>query len=166
MDTLRDRIAALVQRTPTALRRDAIPLADLGALRRPLVRTTAIRLGLLVALIALASVSLWRAARLEARTLTFLPRDTSTVIVLDQSKSVYLWGYQSIAAIIRRFAAVDAQVGLVMFSDTAYELLPPGSHGEELRPLLHYYTPHGGGNDIDPTTRFPANPWDNAFSGG
>jgi hypothetical protein len=163
---LRDRVAALWRRTPTALQRDAIPLADLGALRRPLLRTTAIRLGLLVSLIALASISLWRAARLEARTLTFLPHDTSSVIVLDQSKSVYLWGYASIAAIIRRFADVDAPVGLVMFSDTAYELLPPGSHGEELRPLLRYYTPTGGGNDIDPATHFPANPWDNAFSGG
>jgi hypothetical protein len=163
---LRDRVAAVWRRTPTALQRDAIPLADLGALRRPLLRTTAIRLGLLVALIALASISLWRAARLEARTLTFLPRDTSSIIVLDQSKSVYLWGYQSIAAIIRRFADVDAPVGLVMFSDTAYELLPPGSHGEELRPLLRYYTPSGGGNEIDPATHFPANPWDNAFSGG
>jgi hypothetical protein len=88
------------------------------------------------------------------------------VIVLDQSKSVYLWGYESIAAIIHRFADVDAPVGLVMFSDTAYELLPPGSHGEELRSLLRYYTPSGGGNDIDPATHFPANPWDNAFSGG
>jgi len=163
---LRDRLAALWRRTPTALQRDAIPLADFGALRRPVLRTTAIRLGLLVALIALASISLWRAARLEARTLTFLPRDTSSVIVLDQSKSVYLWGYERIAAIIHRFADVDAPVGLVMFSDTAYELLPPGSHGDELRPLLRYYTPSGGGNEIDPAAHFPANPWDNAFSGG
>jgi hypothetical protein len=54
-----------------------------------------------------------------------------------------------------------------MFSDTAYELLPPGSHGEELRPLLRYYTPtDGGGSELDPATHFPANPWDNAFSGG
>lgn len=153
---------------PTALERDAIPLADLGALRRPLLRTTAIRLGLLAALIVLAAVSLWRAARLEARTLTFLPHGASTILVIDQSKSVYLWGYREIAAIVRTFAAVDAPIGLVMFSDTAYELLPPGSHGEELRPLLRYYTPTdgGGGSELDPATHFPANPWDKAFSGG
>jgi len=165
---VRDRLAALWRRAPTALRRDAIPLADLGALRGPLLRTTAIRLGLLAALILLAAISLWRAARLEARTLTFLPHDTSTVLVIDQSKSVYLWGYREIASIVRTFADADAPIGLVMFSDAAYELLPPGSHGEELRPLLRYYTPSdgGGGSELDAATHFPANPWENTFSGG
>jgi hypothetical protein len=157
-----------LMRVPTALRRQAIPLADLGPLRGPLLRTTAIRLGLLAALILLAAVSLWRAARLEARTLTFIPRDTSAILVVDQSKSVYLVGYRAIGAIIRRFADADAPVGLVMFSDIAYELLPPASRGGELRPLLRYYTPLGGrgGNALDPDTHFPANPWDNTFSGG
>jgi hypothetical protein len=162
----RDRLLQVLRRVPTALGRQAIPLADLGVLRRPLLRTTAIRLGLLAALILLAAISLWRAARLEARTLTFIPRDTSAILVIDQSKSVYLVGYRAIGSIIRRFADADAPVGLVMFSDIAYELLPPGSHGGELRPLLRYYTPLGGGTELDPDTHFPANPWDNTFSGG
>jgi hypothetical protein len=163
-----ERLSTRLRRVPTALRRQAIPLGDLGALRGPLLRTTAIRLGLLAALLVLAAVALWRASRLEARTLTFVPRDTSAVLVVDQSKSVYLVGYRAIGAIIRRFADADAPVGLVMFSDTAYELLPPGSHGGELRPLLRYYTPLGGrgGSELDPDTHFPANPWDNTFSGG
>jgi hypothetical protein len=163
------KLMSRLMRLPTALRRPAIPLADLGSLRGPVLRTTAIRLGLLAALLLLAAVSLWRAARLEARTLTFIPRDTSAVLVIDQSKSVYLVGYRAIGAIIRKFADADAPVGLVMFSDIAYELLPPASHGGELRPLLRYYTPLGGGSsggELDPDTHFPANPWDNTFSGG
>lgn len=159
-------VLSRLRRVPTALRRQAIPLADLGRLRGPLLRTTAIRLGLMAALLLLAAVSLWRAARLEARTLTFIPRDTSAILVIDQSKSVYLVGYRGIGAIIRKFADADAPVGLVMFSDIAYELLPPSSHGGELRPLLRYYTPSGGGSELDPDTHFPANPWDNTFSGG
>src|SRR4029078_7883667 len=115
------------------------PLAAVVALRRPLLRTTAIRLGLLSALLLLAVIALWRAATLEARTFTFIPRDRSAVLVIDQSKSVYLVGYRAIGEIFRRFANNDAPVGLVMFSDIAYELLPPGSHGSELRPLLQYY---------------------------
>jgi hypothetical protein len=161
-----ERLLARVRRIPTALSRPAIPLADVAALRRPLVRTTAIRLGLLAALLLLAVIALWRAATLEARTFTFIPRDRSAVLVIDQSKSVYLVGYRAIGEIFRRFAETDAPVGLVMFSDIAYELLPPGSHGSELRPLLQYYTPSGGGNQLDADTHFPANPWDNTFSGG
>jgi hypothetical protein len=161
-----ERLLARLRSVPTALRRPAIPLADVAALRRPLDRTTAIRLGLLAALLLLAVIALWRAATLEARTFTFIPRDRSAVLVVDQSKSVYLVGYRAIGAIFRRFADTDGPVGLVMFSDIAYELLPPGTHGSELRPLLHYYTPTSRGNQLDADTNFPANPWDNTFSGG
>ena len=168
MDKVREnRLTVLWRRLPTAIERPAIPLADLGLLRRPLLRTTVIRLGLLVALAALAAVSIWRATRLEARALSFLPHRSSTILVLDQSKSVYLSGYQEIAGLLRTFADADAPVGLIMFSDSAYEMLPPGSHGEELRPLLRYYTPNkAGAKTLGPGPRFLRNPWDSSFSGG
>src|SRR5207249_515342 len=83
--------------------RPAIPLADLGLLRRPLLRTTATRLGLLVALAALAAISIWRATQLQASALSFLPHRSSTVLVLDQSKSVYLSGYKEIAGLLDAF---------------------------------------------------------------
>src|SRR6266545_5258079 len=168
MDTVpENRLTELLRGLPTALRRPAIPLADLHALRRPLRRTTAIRLGLLVGLVALAAISIWRAARLEARALSFLPRDTTTVLVVDQSKSVYLSGYQDIAALFRSFADDDAPIGLVTFSDIAYELLPPGTHGVELRSFVRFYTPSkGGANALDKGPRFPRTPWDSSFSGG
>jgi len=156
-----------LRRLPTALRRPAIPLADLGALRQPLVRTTATRLGLLVALAALIAISIWRATQLSANALSFLPHRSSTILVLDQSKSVYLSGYREIAGVLDAFATADAPVGLVMFSDSAYELLPPGSHGSELRPLLRYYTPtKGGAKSLPSGPTFIRTPWDSSFSGG
>src|SRR6184192_1706647 len=110
-----ERLIDRLRRLPTALRQPAIPLADLGLLRRPLLRTTATRLGLLVALAALAAVSIWRATQLQANALSFLPHRSSTVLVLDQSKSVYLQGYQEIAGLLDSFAKADAPVGLVVF---------------------------------------------------
>jgi hypothetical protein len=156
-----------LRRLPTALHRPAIPLADLGLLRRPLVRTTVMRLGLLLALAALASISIWRATQLSASALSFLPHRSSTVLVLDESKSVYLSGYREIAGLLDAFAKADAPVGLIMFSDTAYELLPPGSHGSELRPLIRYYVPTKGGEKSLPSgPQFIRTPWDISFSAG
>lgn len=168
MDTAPEQpLSERLRRLPTALRRPAIPLADLALLRRPLARTTATRLGLLVALAALAAISIWRAAQLSASALAFLPHRSSTILVLDQSKSVYLSGYREIAGLLDAFAKADAPVGLVMFSDTAYELLPPGSHGSELRPLLRYYIPTKGGTKSLPSgPTFIRSPWDSSFSGG
>jgi len=168
MDTAPEqRLIERLRRLPTALHRPAIPLADLGLLRRPLVRTTATRVGLLVALAALAAISIWRATQLSASALSFLPQRSSTIIVLDQSKSVYLSGYHEIAGLLDAFAQADAPVGLIMFSDTAYELLPPGSHGSELRPLLRYYIPTKGGEKSLPSGQtFIRTPWDSSFSAG
>jgi hypothetical protein len=168
MDTAPERdLVERLRRLPTALRRPAIPLADLALLNRPLVRTTVTRLGLLVALAALAAISIWRATQLSANALSVLPHRSSTVLVLDQSKSVYLSGYQEIAGLLDAFAKADAPVGLIVFSDTAYEMLPPGSHGSELRPLIRYYVPTKGGTKSLPSgPTFITSPWDRSFSAG
>lgn len=168
MDTAPEHdLVKRLRRLPTALRRPAIPLADLARLNRPLVRTTVTRLGLLVALAALAAISIWRATQLSANALSVLPHRSSTVLVLDQSKSVYLSGYQEIAGLLDAFAKADAPVGLIVFSDTAYEMLPPGSHGSELRPLIRYYVPtKGGAKSLPSGPTFIRSPWDRSFSAG
>lgn len=156
-----------LSRLPSALpRRAAIPLPDARALHGELRRTTLIRAALLVALIALGALAVWRAATIPTRTVSFLPKGQTAIVVLDQSKSVYLTAYRRIAVLIRRLVDADASVGLIGFSDTAYELLPPGTHGTELRPLLRYYQPNGGGAVNDETSSFSANPWEVGFSGG
>jgi hypothetical protein len=157
----------MLSRLPSALpRRAAIPLPDARALRGELRRTTLIRAALLVALIALGVLAVWRAATIPTRTVSFLPKGQTAIVVLDQSKSVYLTAYRRIAVLIRRLVDADASIGLIGFSDTAYELLPPGTHGTELRPLLRYYQPNGGGAVNDETSSFSANPWEVGFSGG
>jgi von Willebrand factor type A domain len=147
-------------------RRAGIPLADSALLAGAVRRTTVVRLGLLAALVALAAFAVWRAARLETRTVAFLPESATTIVVLDQSRSVYLADYKAIASILTRVVQGDPSVGLVAFSDTAYEMLPPGSHGSDLKALLRFYRPTGVGQNVDPSSNFPASPWDNTFSGG
>jgi hypothetical protein len=148
------------------LRRSGIPLADAGLLGGAIRRTTIVRLGLLGLLLLLAGLAVWRAAGLDTRTVSFLPESATTIVVLDQSRSVYLADYKAIASILTRVVQGDPSVGLVAFSDTAYEMLPPGSHGSDLKALLRFYRPTGVGANIDPASSFPASPWDNVFSGG
>ena len=152
---------------PLALPRPAaLPLPDARALQRELHRTTLVRLGLLAALVALGIAAVWRASANDTRTVTFLPHGKTAIVVLDESKSIYLTAYKRIDALLSRLVAADASVGLVAFSDTAYELLPPGSHGTELRALERYYRPGGGGAVDDSEADISANPWEVGFSAG
>ena len=166
-------MAAVVERARDALSRlaqlrgGAIPLSDADALGGPLRRTTVVRYTLGAAILLLAVVAVWRAAALGARPLTFLPARSTSEIVLDQSKSIDIAAYRRVAKLLRALVAANNPVGLVAFSDTAYELMPPGSPGSELAPVLRYYIPaRGAGSNVDPTTLFPSNPWEDVFSGG
>jgi hypothetical protein len=157
-----------VRRLPAvAPRRAAIPISDAVALRLPLIRTTLVRLTLGAALVVLVLAAVWRASALDPRPLPFLDRRTTTIVVLDQSKSVYVGAYRRIASLLRALAYADAPVGVVAFSDTAYEMMPPGTHGSELAPLLRFYTKgRRGETNLDPDTGFPSTPWEDVFSGG
>jgi hypothetical protein len=95
-----------------------------------------------------------------------LSAGSTTVVVVDQSKSVFAGSYRRLRATLLRLVAADVPVGLVAFSDTSYEMLPPGSRGSDLKPLLRFYTPAHEGPNIDPTTAYPTSPWDNIFAGG
>jgi hypothetical protein len=155
-------------RLPLAVpRRGTIPITDSVALRRPLQRTTTIRFALATLLLLLAAFAVWRAAALSPRPVPFLDRRTTTIIVLDQSKSIYIGAYRRIASLFKVLVGANAPVGLVAFSDTAYEMMPPGTHGSELAPMLRFYTRgRPGESDLDPLTLFPATPWGDVFSGG
>jgi hypothetical protein len=148
-------------------RRGAFPLADFGAFAGAVRRTTIVRLLLASALAVAAALTLWSATALGTHTVSFLPRGSTTMIVLDESRSVYLAGYRRIDALLRRLIDADSSVGLVMFSDGAYELLPPGSHGRELRSLLRFYArdPHAAGA-VDAVSGTAINPWTDTISGG
>ena len=152
---------------PLARRVPAIPVADAAALRGAARRTTLVRLGLAAALVA-TLIAAWLAARaLEPAKAGFLPNDTSGVVVLDVSLSVTDPVYRRIHNAIRLLADGGQPVGMVAFSDVAYEMLPPGSPPEELRPMLRYWRSLPAADDAMPWDRaYPANPWTAGFSAG
>jgi hypothetical protein len=157
-----------VKRLPLALpRASAIPLPDAATMGAALRRTTIVRLVLAALLLILTAFAVWRAVELRPRPVPFLDTRSTTVVVLDQSKSVYVGAYRRIAGLLRALSVADAPVGLVAFSDTAYEMMPPGTHGSELKPLLRFYTKgRADSTNVDPETLYPANPWQDVFSGG
>src|SRR5581483_4056434 len=56
-------------------------------------------------------------------------------------------------------------LGLVVFSDTAYELFPPGSPGLELRSILRFFVPVHDAKLRD-RSGLLTSPWDDSFRGG
>ena len=138
--------------------RRAIPLAqldDFGAARR---RTTLLRalLGLLVAGTALAAVVEARGREgVEAR---LLPSDGSSIVTLDVSASMEGVGHRRVGELLRALADGGRATGLIVFSDVAYELLPPGAPAKELEPLLRFFRWEGGA--------LPVHPWAEEFAAG
>ena len=118
----------------------------------------AILLGLVVAVAALAGHP-------RVRTLHVLPAGSSGIIVLDLSASISEDTYARISSTISDFASSNGRYGLVVFSGTAYEALPPGTPAKNLEPLVRYFT-------LPPQTKpgflptFPTNPWTDTFSAG
>jgi hypothetical protein len=142
----------------------AIPLAGLGRLEHARRRTTAIRAalaGLLVVLVVAAAVVAMRPA---GKTLTFLPGGTTGIVVLDLSASISTDTYQRIGKTLNELAATNGRYGLVVFSDVAYQALPPGTPSAALKPYARYFTLPPAQNGFLP--QFPVNPWTNSFSGG
>lgn len=107
---------------------------------------------------------------LTARTLKLpadrlIPSGSSGVIALDLSRSVNGSRQAEMADVLERFTGQGQRVGLVVFSDTAYELLPPGSPGSELRRLIGLLTPQR----VKPGSKklkLPETPWDVGFRSG
>src|SRR4029453_5626296 len=60
--------------------------------------------------------------------------------------------------VVEKLMRSGTPTGLVVFSDVAYELLPPGTPVRELQPLLRLLTPEGG--------HLPRNPWNTSFTAG
>ncbi len=70
--------------------------------------------------------------------------------------------YERIARVLRSLAATNQRTGLVFFSDTAYEALPPGTKGSELRPLARFFTYRAGRGRAG----FLETPWTGSFRAG
>lgn len=135
---------------------------DVEALRRVSFRTRLVRAVLVVAAVALLVLATASARGLEASKPTLLA-DGSGVLVVDLSLSIGEADFKDIRRTVRRLIEDDGSIGLVIFSDSAYELLPPGTSASELRPLLRYLVSRRA-TRMD--AGLPVNPWSEHFSAG
>ena len=143
----------------------AIPFADVRSLLRLARRTTLVRTAAAAVLLALAVAAVLLGRHPEVRESTVLPKRSNGIVVLDLSASISPDTYARIGATIRELTESGGRYGLVVFSDTAYEAIPPGTPSEALRPLLRYFTLRAASTEgFLPT--FPPNPWANSFSAG
>jgi hypothetical protein len=145
--------------------RASIPLAGAAELARAFRRTALIRLVLAVALVALVLVTALLASRPTGHPLRFLPRASNGIIVLDLSASISSDTFNRIGETLDELAATNGRYGLIVFSDVAYEALPPGTPSSSLRPYARFFK-------VPPQSQpgllasFPLNPWTSSFSAG
>jgi hypothetical protein len=150
-----------------ARRTTGIPVSDVASLRPMWIRTTLVRLGLGLALALAIALAFVAARSLEPAKASFLPKGTSSVVVLDVSLSVTDPVYRRIHNTLKMLGDGGQGMGVVAFSDVAYEMLPPGSPPEEVKPMLRYFRgrpvqdPQLGSDIV-----YPLNPWGGGFSAG
>jgi uncharacterized protein (DUF58 family) len=139
-----------------------IPLADARAFRPRAVATRVVLAALAVGA-AVAAAGLLLASRFpHSQTLVLLPPKANVVIVLDLSASISSDSFSRIGGTLRVLSRSGDRVGLVIFSDEAYEALPSGTPAADLSPLVRYFTL---ARQSEPGL-FPLNPWGNTFTGG
>ena len=144
-------------------RRNPVQLAELAALRPAAMRTSSLRIVLALALAATLVGLLHVAGSAGSGRAAVFPQGTSTgIVALDMSASISGPIYERVAATLRGIVAANQSIGLVMFSDTAYSLLPPNSPPGALLQFIPYFTPV---RYYGTTPVFQQSPWDN-FSGG
>jgi hypothetical protein len=158
-----DWIAAARFRLAAGARRNAVPLADGEALAPIARRTRFIRLALATGIAAAALAALFAVPSPEDR--RFLPSDTVNIVALDLSSSIRPQSYDLIRQTLLALIGTSGRFGVVLFSDVAYEALPPGTPAHELRPFVRFFepnrparTPEGG-----PVAKTP---WEQWFSAG
>jgi len=150
-------------RIPTLRTDGRVPLADLSRLQPAAQRTSVVRVVLAAALAATFVLLFLTARSAGAGRAAVFPKGVHTgVVALDMSASISGPTYARVATTLRGIVNANQSVGLVMFSDTAYELLPPNSPPGALAQFIPYYVPkrYYGGAPV-----FSQTPWD-TFMGG
>jgi hypothetical protein len=143
----------------------AIPLADAPALRLPGRLTSTVLATLAVVGLAAVVALLLLSRNPHTQTIVPLPTHADTVLVLDVSASISSDTYSRIGGTLAALSRSNGRFGLVVFSDQAYEALPPGTPAADLAPFVRYFTLP---QQVRPgfAVSFPPNPWESTFSGG
>jgi hypothetical protein len=160
-------------------RRGGLPTSAADELRREDRRTRSVRLALAAAAVALLLAAFGFARDLHALPTSYFATGSGGVVVLDLSTSVDAQKSQRVQRVLQSFAETEGRIGLIVFSDSAYEMLPPDTRSEELRPLLRFFDqgPVGfaqrgygggrrGGSAGPPQRPREESPWSLAFRGG
>lgn len=158
------RARRLLARLGAGARRDAIPLADLASLAQPARRTRLLRLALATALVGVVIAAFASGPGAQAR--LFFPSSTVGIIVLDISSSIKPSTYDLIRSQLTSLSKTNERFGVVLFSDDAYEALPPGTPARELRPFIRFFNPHIPFQRDRFGIPRPRSPWDQSFSAG
>jgi hypothetical protein len=140
----------------------SIPFGELDAIAPATRRTLLLRVLLGLATVA-AAVAVVAFSRDSDATPALLPSGSDGLVVLDLSASISTDTYARIGATLDRLAGSGGRYGLIVFSDTAYLALPPGTPASELRPFARKFDLPGrrSGAIVVPT-----NPWTRSFSAG
>jgi hypothetical protein len=151
----------------------ALPSTAADELGREHRRLRRLRLALATAAVALLAACFALSRGAEALPTTYFATGSGGVLVLDLSASVDQLKSQRVQRVLGALAETEGRAGLVVFSDTAYEMFPPDTRTEELRPLLQFFRSQAGA----PTLGRPGgrrrggpsaeeSPWSLAFRGG
>ena len=118
----------------------AIPLADLRELRLPLLRTAVVRVGLALLLLALLAGA-WAIVRDDdpAAGASLIPGGEGGVIVMDLSASIGSTPHLRTANALRYVQQSRQSFGMVLFSDVAYEAVPPGTASTEMASFMRHF---------------------------
>ena len=122
-----------------------LPTSATAELGREQRRTRLVRLGLAVLAIGLLATAFHLSRDLKALPTSYFATGSGGIVVLDLSSSVDQQKAQRAQRVIRSMAETEGRIGLVVFSDTAYEMLPPDTRSEELRPILRFFEAPPGG---------------------
>jgi hypothetical protein len=136
----------------------AVDSHDAKSFPRAALWTRTLRLGLAATAVVLVAGAAWSSRDLETGERGLLRTGETGVVVIDLSLSIEGKDYDVLRRAFRELIAENASIGLVVFSDVAYELLPPGTPASNLRPMLRLLIPPRLGPAV--------NPWTQTFSAG
>jgi hypothetical protein len=143
----------------------AIPLADAPAFAPAAQRTLIIRVAVAAVLAGAVVAAVLVSRNPHTQTIVALPGDSTAIVALDLSASISSDTYSRIGNTLSSLARSHGRFGLVVFSDQAYEALPPGTAAANLQPLVRFFSlPRQTGPGFAPT--YPVNPWQDSFTSG
>jgi hypothetical protein len=142
-----------------------IELADFPAFGRALRRSRFLRLAAAALAVLAAAGVYFSAPRSAAQPDPLLGTRSSAIVVVDVSASISWDTYARIATTLDRLRRSGGKAGLIFFSDTAYQALPPGTPASQLASFEKYFVVRPPAQPgLQPTP--PPSPWTTTFSSG